>query len=142
MHLPPLRQRREDIALLALYFMTRIAAHLDKEVTSLSPPALAALQRYGWPGNVRELQHAVERAVVVCEGTAVRPEDLPLEGNSAAPDPREPLLSPEEYERYYVQQLLEQTGWVLKGPHGVAARLGWPLSTLRRRLKKWGLSRP
>ena len=141
-HLPPLRQRHEDISLLALYFMTRVAAHLDKEVTSLSPLALAALQNYGWPGNVRELQHAVERAVVVCQGTAIRPEDLPLEGPDAGPGHRELRLSPEEYERDYVQQLLEQTGWVLKGPDGVAARLGWPVVTLRRRLKKWGITRP
>jgi DNA-binding NtrC family response regulator len=140
--LPPLRQRREDIALLALYFMTRVAAHLDKDVTALSPPALAALQRYDWPGNVRELQHAVERAVVVCQGTAIRPEELPLEGQNAGPGHRELRLSPEDYERYYVQQLLEETGWVLKGPHGVAARLGWPVVTLRRRLKKWGITRP
>jgi len=69
--LPPLRERREDIPLLALHFMERMATHLSKKVTGIEPEAVTALQSYSWPGNVRELEHAVQRAVIVCRGSVI-----------------------------------------------------------------------
>ena len=76
--LPPLRDRREDLSLLASYLMERMAAHVQKEVRQVTPEALTALQAYDWPGNVRELEHVIKRAVVVCPGPTIRLEDLAL----------------------------------------------------------------
>jgi transcriptional regulator with GAF, ATPase, and Fis domain len=138
--LPPLRERREDIPLLAAYFLERMASHLRKRVVRLSPAALARLCGYDWPGNVRELEHAVKRAVVVCQGEVVAAEDL-----LGLPDRSEPgagRLNPEEYERQYLQEVLEQTNWVISGPKGAATRLGMPESSLRFRMRKLGLRRP
>ena len=138
--LPPLRQRSADIPLLAHYFMGKMAAHLNKKVTALSREALSRLQAYPWPGNVRELEHVIKRAVVVCDGTTLQGDDLALETAPRAIAP--PKLTPEEYEREYLKEALEESGWVVKGPRGAAARLGLPETTLRNRLKKLGLRRP
>jgi len=75
--LPPLRERREDIPLLASHFAARFGFRLGRRVAGFSPEARALLQRYAWPGNVRELSNAVERAIVLGEGDLIRPEDLP-----------------------------------------------------------------
>ena len=140
--LPPLRQRREDIPLLADYFLVAATDHLHKEVTGFSSSALAVLQRHDWPGNVRELKHAVERAVTVCPGKMIRVEDIALGiGQKEGPTNGErPSL--EEYERRYILQVLEETGWVIKGPQGAAAVLGLHPATLNRRIKKLGIVRP
>jgi formate hydrogenlyase transcriptional activator len=140
--LPPLRERREDIPLLADYFLVAAIGHLHKEVTGLSPAALAVLRRYDWPGNVRELKHTVERAVIVCRGETVQAEDITLGiGQKEGPTNGErPSL--EEYERQYIWQVLEETGWVIKGPQGAAAVLGMHPATLNSRIKKLGLVRP
>ena len=75
--LPPLRDRRSDVPLLATHFATLHAAKLKRAVPTFSPVARALLERYDWPGNVRELSNAIERALVMCSGDVVRPEDLP-----------------------------------------------------------------
>ena len=75
---PPLRERKEDIPLLASHFLSRIASHLDRAEMRLTPEALAALQEHDWPGNVRELENVLHRAVVLCDEDAVGPEDLSL----------------------------------------------------------------
>ena len=140
--LPPLRERREDIPVLAGYFMERMAAHLNKEVTHLTPDALAALHAHDWPGNIRELEHAVERAVIVCRELAIRAEDIAPElGRREEGSVRE-LVPLEEYERRYIREVLEQTGWVIKGPQGAAELLGMRASTLYSRMKKLGIVRP
>src|SRR6185369_17240340 len=75
--LPPLRERREDIALLATYFVQKYAVQAGRAVTGITPEAHALLKNYDWPGNVRELQNALERAVVLGSSNHIRPEDLP-----------------------------------------------------------------
>ena len=77
LHLPPLRERREDVSLLASHFAARISQRLGRPTAGFTPEARACLQRYDWPGNVRELANAVERALVLGEGDLIRPEDLP-----------------------------------------------------------------
>ena len=139
--MPPLRERREDITLLANYFMARMAAHLNKEVSQLSVEALATLQAYDWPGNVRELEHAVQRAVIVCTGPVLRVGDIALAPVSVHGESAEEPVTPEEYERRYILEALEQTGWVVRGPHGAAAMLGIHEATLRYRMKKLGVRR-
>ena len=138
--LPSLRKRLEDIELLATYFMTRMAGHVRKDATGFTPEALDTLRGYAWPGNVRELEHAVQRAVIVCSGGAIRAEDLALGHGTAAPSISE-TGTLEEVERQHILTVLEQVNGVIAGPKGAAARLGLNPSTLRSRLKKLGIVR-
>ena len=140
--LPRLRERREDIPQLAHYFMERMAAHLGKEVDRLTPEALERLRSYAWPGNVRELEHAIQRAVIVCPGSAIRAEDIALEQSHTEKPAAPELLSLEEVERRHIRSVLEHTGWVISGAQGAAAVLGLHEATLRYRMKKLGIKRP
>jgi len=79
LHLPPLKERVDDIPLLAQHFVGKFGAEAGKKVEGFSPEALDALRGYGWPGNVRELRNSIERAVILCEGDLIRREDLPAE---------------------------------------------------------------
>jgi DNA-binding NtrC family response regulator/ligand-binding sensor domain-containing protein len=139
--LPPLRDRREDISLLANYFMDRMAEHLRKGIDTITPEAITALERYHWPGNVRELQNVIQRAVIVCETSALAPPHLALGPGSVPGSLNGELITPEEYEKLFIQQLLEQSRGVIRGPEGAAALWGVPESTLRSRMKKLGISR-
>jgi len=139
---PPLSDRREDIPLLAVYFMQRMAAHVNKEgVTQFTPGALSVLQAHDWPGNVRELEHVVQRAVIVCSESAIRVEDIALGSGEVEAAPSEELLTLEEHERRYVRQVLTRTGWRIRGPQGASAVLGLHEATLRGRMKKLGIRR-
>ena len=140
--LPPLRERREDIPLLAVYFAGRMATHLNKRIVGLRPGALAEMHGYEWPGNVRELEHAVQRAVIVCSGTEIRPGDLALGREHTEEMPAAGIASLEEHERLYIQSVLGQLDWVIGGSEGAAAMLGLPESTLRNRMKRLGILRP
>jgi Nif-specific regulatory protein len=91
--MPPLRERHDDIPLLAMYFTSKFATQCHRSITEISPAALESLQSYSWPGNVRELENAIERAVVLGSGDVIRPEDLPesvmeAENSSGGPVPR------------------------------------------------------
>src|SRR5206468_11627243 len=105
--LPPLRERREDIRPLAQHFLEQNAAYGRRR---LSPVAVRALERYDWPGNVRELQHAIQRAVILCTGDEIQPEDLPPEvrAGQAAAGPASGSL--EEIERQHIITTLKQVG--------------------------------
>ena len=143
LHLPPLKERREDIPLLARHFLTRLGEK-DPEagVPTLSEEAREALLEYDWPGNVRELENALERAAVVSEGGEIRTEHLP-ERVIEPPMPRlvdeEPPANPpmEVIERAYIE-------WVLRAEGGNKSRaaevLGIDPSTLYRKLNRYGLS--
>ena len=138
--MPPLRERYEDIPLLATYFMGRMAAHLNKQVAQLMPDALQALKAYDWPGNVRELEHAIQRAVIVCQGEGIGAEDIAL--GMGDREPAEAFVTLVEYERRYIRKVLEKTGWVIRGAGGAATVLGLHEATLRSRMKKLGIVRP
>ncbi len=110
---PPLRIRPSDIALLAAHFLARFAKENGKVISGFAEAALERLTRYHWPGNVRELENAIERAVVVCRGETIRPEDLsssivPLRGEGGAP--AIPGCTLAELERYAILKTLEHTG--------------------------------
>ncbi len=139
--LPPLRQRREDIPLLAAYFMDRMAEHLQKQVERIAPEAVLALKDYDWPGNVRELENVIKRAVIVCKETVLKVENLALGVGSLPGAVDDEFITPEAYEKLYIQKILEMTGGVIRGPQGAAALWGVPESTLRSRLKKLNISR-
>ncbi|MFZ1059860.1 MAG: sigma-54 dependent transcriptional regulator [Candidatus Rokuibacteriota bacterium] len=127
-HLPPLRERREDIALLALHFLEQSAAYGRKR---LSPKAMACLEAYDWPGNVRELRHAIERAVILTQGEEIQPEDLLPDIQCGTPAAAPAPGSLEELERQHIISILRQVG----GHRGKAsALLGIDPKTLYRKI--------
>jgi len=133
-HLPPLRERREDIPLLAAHFLRQHAQRYRKPVSALEPPAMQALLDYSWPGNVRELDHALERAVLLAAGERIRAADLALrEARDAAASPRLDEMSLEEVERYLVQKTLARCDGNVSQ---AAEALGLSRSAFYRRLQK------
>jgi DNA-binding NtrC family response regulator len=135
--IPPLRERVEDIPLLALYFLDKFCLENNRPAMGFSPKAMQALKGYSWPGNIRELQNVVERAVALCSGNMVELEDLPDEIRQHSPEDDKIVLqvgsSMEEIERQAILQTLKKTG----GDKELAARLlGIGLATLYRRLKE------
>jgi len=135
--LPPLRERREDIPLLAAHFLGEYAARYRKPVTKIHADAMRALLAYSWPGNVRELAHATERAVLLADGDTVRPGDLNLRppGDGGGPARLEDL-SLEEVERVLIQKAIAR----FDGNVSAAAKaLGLSRSALYRRLQRHSL---
>ena len=132
--LPPLRDRREDVALLARHFVESNAAY---GVKRLGPAALAALEGYAWPGNVRELLHAIERAVILTKGEEIQAEDLPPEVAGASLPPAAPVSgSLEAMERQHIVSTLRQVG----GHRGkAAALLAIDPKTLYRKILTYGI---
>jgi PAS domain S-box-containing protein len=147
---PPLRERREDIPLLAERFARQYAQKIGRPVQPLPQDALRRLTSYGWPGNVRELQNVIERAVIVSrDGVLALDTILPEMDTEGAPgEPPSAAASvrtAEEIrrlERDNILRALEATGWRVAGPMGAARRLGLPASTLASRMKALGLRRP
>jgi PAS domain S-box-containing protein len=155
-HLPPLRERPGDVALLAHAFLRRFARQSGKRIAGIAPEALRRLEGYRWPGNVRELQNVIERAVILAAGPDLGPEALPeLAPTIAAIAPASLAFPPrpatgavrmpyaiDQAERDLVAQTLAATAWVIEGDRGAARALGLHPNTLRSRMKRWGLKRP
>jgi DNA-binding NtrC family response regulator len=134
-HLPPLRERPEDIPLLANEFLARHTQQYGKKLASFEPAAVQALREHSWPGNVRELDHAVLRAVLMAEGNVVRLGHLRLSALSET-SPRIEEMSLEEVESFLIRKALARHGGnVLKA----AEALGLSRSAFYRRLEKYGL---
>jgi DNA-binding NtrC family response regulator len=136
-HLPPLRERREDIPLLATHFLRNYAARYRKTVRGFDSAAMQALLDHRWPGNVRELDHAVERSVLMAQQDLVRPSDLairiPREGSQQELD----RMSIEEVEAFLIKKALSRfSGNVTQA----AEALGLSRGALYRRLEKYGLA--
>ena len=140
LHLPPLRERRDDILPLVHFFVHKHSLRLNKAIKSIATRTLDALQQYDWPGNIRELENVIERGVILCEG-----ETLELRYVAAALSTREGDLSRartmEEMEREHILRTLEETHGLIGGPHGAAARLGMNRTTLNSRMHKLGIRR-
>jgi len=164
---PPLRERRADIADLVMFFLSRFARNLGKRVSAVAPETLEHLTAYEWPGNVRELQNVIERAVVLCEGPILEIDRdlIPLPTATAhASEPATPSATPEaalaneltgkvapavppvglapleEIERRHIAAALESTAGVIHGPKGAARILKLHPNTLRSRMEKLGIS--
>lgn len=140
--LPPLRDRSEDIPLLAERFLQQCRSKLNRGNLVLEASALARLAQYDWPGNIRELQNVIERAAILAPADVVEIDERAL-----IPSPRQAAVAERpttlhDSERLHIQRVLEQAGWRIYGPLGAANRLGLNPSTLRSRMKKLGLSRP
>jgi DNA-binding NtrC family response regulator len=134
-HLPPLRERREDIDLLAHHFLRNYAQRYGKTVTGFDSAALQALHEHAWPGNVRELDHAVERGVLLAQGPQVRVGDLGLRASPLQGSSRLEEMSLDEVERFLIRRTLARHD----GNVSQAAKaLGLSRSGLYRRLQKHG----
>jgi DNA-binding NtrC family response regulator len=137
---PPLRERLDDLVLLAELFLHRYSAKYDRPIRGISQEALSLLSRYDWPGNVRELESVIERAVLFCQEDQVRPEHLPEDIQSARTSRFRCVIPPyvtlEEIEREAIEQTLERTGNNIKK---TAQILDVHRPTLYRWLKKFGI---
>ena len=132
--LPPLRERRDDIPLLTAHFLRRYASRYRKKLDEgFAPEAMQVILRHAWPGNVRELDHAVERAVLLAEGSAVRARDLGLDSSGGSTLDQ---MSLEEVERVLIQKALTRAAGNVSE---AAEALGLSRSALYRRLKRHGL---
>jgi PAS domain S-box-containing protein len=153
-HMPPLRERRDDIPLLVRFLVARFARRIGKQFVDVAKRAMQRLQEYAWPGNIRELENVLERAVILEPGPlldiahdvfakSVAALDAAAEETNvgADPGPPETLRTLREVERDYILRVLRQTNWVINGLRGAARILGLPPSTLVNRMKKLGINR-
>jgi PAS domain S-box-containing protein len=136
--LPPLRERREDIPILAHHFIREFAGRLGRQVEQIDPRTSEDLLAYDWPGNVRELANVLERAVILCQGRTLERAHLGLPSVPARAG--DDLLTLEALEKRHILEVLERTGGVLGGPRGAARLLGLNRSTLWSRMKKLGIN--
>ena len=134
-HVPPLRERRQDISQLAMYFLNRYAERYRKPAKTLRSSAMQAMLEYSWPGNVRELDHAVERAVLLSSGDLVRVSDLSLRTPRESTQRMEDL-SLEEVESLLIRKAIDRYGGNISQ---AAEALGLSRSALYRRLQKYGI---
>jgi len=139
-HLPPLRERREDIPLLVDHFLQKYATDAGRVVDRVNPRAMERLVQYDWPGNVRELENVVHRLLLVARSTEITPEDLPPElggANVSEPEDGDPaFLSLEQIEERAIRRVVKACGGNLSE---AARRLGIGRSTLYRKLEQYGL---
>jgi PAS domain S-box-containing protein len=137
--IPPLRQRTEDIPLLVNYFVAKFNKKIGKKIETVSKESMNALQEYQWPGNVRELESVIERAMITSQGTTLqlldRFEPLRKKGEQSAQD----VTALADLERDHILQVLQKTGWRIDGLNGAALLLGLNPSTLRARMRKYGI---
>jgi transcriptional regulator with GAF, ATPase, and Fis domain len=133
-HVPPLRERRDDIPLLVWSIVEELGAVMNKSVESILREDMERLQRHDWPGNVRELRNVVERALILCTDPTLRIE-LP-----AAPQLEEDAaLSMDEVQRRHILKVLDTAGGRIRGSGGAAELLGMKPTTLRSRMQRLGL---
>ena len=145
--LPPLRERLGDVALLAEHFVQKFAKQQDKVIAEIPDDVIAALERHDWPGNIRELQNVIERGVIMTADSVLSgrtTEHLTLSDASLVPFPSvgEPLSvrTMADAERAHIIATLRTTNWVVGGPHGAAARLSLPRTTLLARMQRLGIA--
>ena len=137
---PSLRERREDIPLLVEHFVGKYSAKIGKKIATVPHKVMDALQAYDWPGNVRELENIVERAVIISRGTQLElgnwlPKTILPPGTTTIP-------TLEEREREHILEVLELTGWRVRGERGAAELLETKPTTLEARMKKLDIVRP
>ena len=153
-HLPPLRERKEDIPDLSEFFKNRMSTHLGKDIAPLKSEVIEVLQSYDWPGNVRELEHTIQRAVIVCHGSQIEVRDLGLYGfqiegkvldhkrRTVTVSQDREVVPLDEFERHYILEVLKITNYQISGDRGAAALLKLPPSTLYSKMRKLGIKRP
>ena len=140
-HVPPLRERPEDIPLLVHHFVQQAARRMRKTIDTIPLEIMEALIRYPWPGNIRELENIIERAVILSPGPVLRLSLRDLKSRVTPGQNTDHHQTLEEVERNHILATLKETRWVLSGPNGAASRLGLNRSTLYFRMKKLGIYR-
>jgi formate hydrogenlyase transcriptional activator len=133
-HVPPLRERPEDILLLAKYFIERYAAKDGKRIQSVDKRAARLLEDYHWPGNIRELQNVIQRAVILCDAETLAVEEAWLLSTSESLNEPEPRRS--SWERERIEAALAECRGRISGPNGAVRKLGIQRTTLESRIKK------
>ena len=136
---PPLRDRSEDIPSLVWLFVDEFSRAFGKQIDSIPRQDMEALQRYSWPGNIRELRNVVERAMIIATSRRLR---IVLPVRSEVKGPAMRSLKMADVERDHVRNVLESTGWRIRGNGGAAELLGLQPTTLETRMLKLGLARP
>ncbi len=140
--MPPLRQRRDDIPLLVNHFVTKFNKKIGKKIETVPKETLKALQEYHWPGNVRELESDVERAVIISPGRILQVLDrFDSFRKSEEPERGDVVKTLVELEHDHVLRVLQSVGWRIEGKTGAAILLGLNPSTLRARIRKYGIIR-
>jgi formate hydrogenlyase transcriptional activator len=134
---PPLRERREDIPLLAWAFVEVFGGRMGKTISRIPRKTMEQLQRYAWPGNVRELSNVIERAMILATD-----DTLWIEVPSLASKERASRMTLDESTREQILRVLQDTGWRIRGPGGAAEILGVKPTTLESRMAKLGINRP
>ena len=138
-HVPPLRERVEDIPLLVWRFVDEFSKAFAQRIETIPRENIAALQQYAWPGNIRELRNVVERAMILASGTRLT-ISLPTPATATATAKGSAKL--DEVEKEHIRRVLEGANWRIRGAGGAAERLGLPPTTLETRMAKLGLTRP
>jgi formate hydrogenlyase transcriptional activator len=138
--LPPLRQRKEDVPLLANHFAHGASIRLGKPECTISEAATDRLLAYSWPGNVRELENIVERAVILCRGTTIESEHINVH-TAVLAERQDQIRTLQEAERDHILAALRSVGWKVSGGGGAAELLGLRPTTLEARMKKLGIAR-
>jgi len=142
-HVPPLRNRKEDIPMLVEYFVKRYAEKARKQITKIDANTLKLCQSYHWPGNIRELQNIIERSVILCTGDTFWIDEAWLSSQDE-PRPKSSGLLTENlrsYEKELIEAALAESNGKVAGPNGAAAKLGIPRSTLDLRIKQLHIKR-
>jgi len=131
-HVPPLRERADDIPLLVRAFVEEFEQEMDKKITSVTPESMQLLQAYSWPGNIRELRNVIEQAVILSRGGQL---------NLQMPETVGAALSPtlKQAQYHLILSVLQKTGWQIKGPDGAAQLLGMKPSTLYKTMGRLGI---
>jgi formate hydrogenlyase transcriptional activator len=138
-YLPALRERRDDIPRLVEYFVRKFAARLNKPIDMIPDEVMECLKAHDWPGNIRELQNCIERAVVLSQGTALRPTLTELRHMTKPTAAAAQTFS--EASRDHILEVLDQTRWMIGGRDGAAGRLGLPRTTLIYKMRKLGIEK-
>jgi transcriptional regulator with GAF, ATPase, and Fis domain len=157
--MPALRERSDDIPLLAQFFVQRYAAKIGRRIEAIAEPTMVRLTQYPWPGNIRELENVIERAVIVANSSVlevdadVLPAAVPAPSAAAAPEPQPAAATApgpggrdcpadlNSIQRAHILAMLREANWVVEGARGAAAQLGMKPATLRHRMKKLGIVR-
>jgi PAS domain S-box-containing protein len=133
-HVPPLRERLEDIPMLVWEFLREFSEKMGKKITRINKKEMASLQSYSWPGNIRELRNVVEHGVIISSGNELTVR-IPQKGQTGNTQ----RVTLEHIEKNHIEAILRQTGWRIKGPDGAAVILGINPATLYARMKKLGI---
>jgi formate hydrogenlyase transcriptional activator len=137
-HMPPLRERAKDVELLVRYFVQKFSRRMNKQIETIPTETMSALTRWEWPGTVRELENFIERSVILSEGTIL---NVPLSELRAAYQGIRHDTTLENLKREHILRVLRETGGVISGLRGAAARLGMKRTTLQSRMQKMGITR-